>query len=81
MKYKKITYHVHRSIIFVGGYVQNVGTSIELYRLSSPLTITSQWELMPQKLKTPRYWMTAFFVPDHFVNCNEAENEVATFQK
>jgi hypothetical protein len=28
------------------------------------------WTLMEQTLKTPRYWHTAFLVPDNFVDCS-----------
>lgn len=30
---------------------------------------TSQWQLLPQKLATPREWFMAFFVPDEVAPC------------
>ena len=56
----------------VGGW--NGADLNEIYRLSSPLTVTSQWQLLPQKLQTARHWHTAFFIPDSFVTCNDQAN-------
>ena len=70
-----IIFYVLRSVIYVGGQVGGTEPSPNLYRLSAPLTRESQWEILPQKMKTPRIYMTAFFIPDNFVECHDVINE------
>jgi hypothetical protein len=53
-------------VLLVGGFNgEKVLNSI--LRLS---TSNDVWKKMPQKLKTPKFGHTAFFVPNSVANCN-----------
>ncbi len=59
---------VSNSLLLVGGN----GPSNKIFKLESPLTITSQWEEITQKLVVGRDGCpVAFFIPDSFVDCHE----------
>jgi hypothetical protein len=63
---------VSNSLLLVGGYVN--GPSNKIFRLTSPLTVTSQWEEVEQELAVAReYSPVAFFIPDSFADCHEEE--------
>ena len=54
-------------VILIGGYSLALSKSLDtLYRL--PHT-AAQWELMPQRLKTARFYPIAFLIPDNITNC------------
>ena len=59
---------VSNSVLLVGGY--DTASSDKIFKLASPLTVTSQWEEIPQKLDVARENLpVAFFIPDSFVDC------------
>jgi len=60
-------------VLLIGGKDSN-GPLDKIFQLSSPLTITSQWEELPQKLQIGRKCgSVAFVIPDHFTDCQENE--------
>ncbi len=55
-------------VLLIGGITENdVKVHDTIYKLS---TLEDDWKELPQKLHTPRFGHTAFFVPDSLVNCN-----------
>jgi hypothetical protein len=61
---------VSNSLLLVGGNTP----SSKIFQLSSPLTVTSQWEEVEQELVVARrYSPVAFFIPDSFADCHEEE--------
>jgi len=59
------------SVLMVGGEDDH-GVLNSIYKLATPLTVTSQWEELPQKLQIGRNrWPVAFFIPDHFTDCKK----------
>ncbi len=56
------------SVLLVG----DIGPNNKIFKLASPMIITSQWEELPQKLNVARSGQpVAFFIPDSFVDCHE----------
>jgi hypothetical protein len=65
------------SVLLVGGY--DKGSSNKIFKLASPLTTTSQWEELPQKLSVGKQAQpVAFFIPDSFVDCHEEKQPKET---
>ncbi len=65
------------SVLLVGGYDE--GSSNKIFKLASPLTATSQWEELPQKLSVGNQAQpVAFFIPDSFVDCHEEKQPKET---
>jgi hypothetical protein len=61
-----------KRLLLVGGWDPLQLPINRLYQLVSPLTVTSQWEELPQKLEFARSsHPVAFLIPDHFVDCQE----------
>jgi hypothetical protein len=52
-------------VICVGGFIGDYSNAI-IYRLRH---IAAQWEAIPSKMATPRFWHSAFLVPDEVVDC------------
>jgi hypothetical protein len=66
--------NINNRVLLIGGKDSN-GTQNKIFQLASPLTVTSQWEELPQKLQIGRNQCpVAFFIPDHFTDCQENEN-------
>jgi hypothetical protein len=67
--------HRKNRVLLVGGGDQLYQPLDKIYQLTAPLTNTSQWEELPQKLVTARRALpVAFFIPDHFADCHEIDN-------
>ena len=64
-----------KRILFIGGSNAVSGISSDLITLKFPLSATSKWEILPQKLKQPRKFATSFLVPDQFAECAEISTE------
>jgi hypothetical protein len=56
------------SVLLVGGQVDGGKVLDTILRLSS--SEDKAWELLPQKLATPRYGHAAYFVPNSVADCN-----------
>ncbi len=56
-------------VVLIGGYSPSVGNLGTLYQLPHGGQ-DAVWTKMEQKMKTGRYWHTAFMVPDNTVNCS-----------
>jgi hypothetical protein len=56
-----IVEHPRGGVLIIGGlsiyYLPHAGSN-------------AAWETLPQQLKTPREWLTAFLIPDNIVNCS-----------
>ncbi len=60
---------VSNSVLLVAGHENGISSN-KIFKLASPLTITSQWEELPQKLDIGRHaWPVVFFIPDSFADC------------
>jgi hypothetical protein len=51
-------------VLFVGGDI--AGYTNFIFHLQH---IAAQWEAIPSKMATPRFWHSAFLVPDEVVDC------------
>ncbi len=56
-------------VVLIGGYSSSVDTGYTLYQLPHGGQ-DAVWTKMEQKMKTGRYWHTAFMVPDNTVDCS-----------
>jgi hypothetical protein len=56
-------------VVLIGGYSPSVDALDTLYQLPHG-DQDAIWTKMEQKMKTGRYWHTAFMVPDNFVDCS-----------
>jgi hypothetical protein len=56
-------------VVLIGGYSPSVDALDTLYQLPHGGQ-DAVWTKMEQKMKTGRYWHTAFMVPDSFVDCS-----------
>ena len=56
-------------VVLIGGYSLSGGNLATLYHLPHGGQ-DAVWTKMEQKMKTGRYWHTAFMVPDSFVDCS-----------
>jgi hypothetical protein len=56
-------------VVMIGGDSSSVGRLDTLYQLPHGGQ-DAVWTKMEQKMKTGRYWHTAFMVPDSFVDCS-----------
>ena len=59
----------NQRLLYIGGSNDASGKSSDVFALNFPLTVTSKWEVLSQKLKQPRQFSTAFLIPDEFVSC------------
>ncbi len=56
-------------VVLIGGWSSSVGNLDTLYQLPHGGQ-DAVWTKMEQKMKTGKYWHTAFLVPDNFVDCS-----------
>ena len=67
--------HARNRILLVGGcggFVGEQGPLNKIYQLASPLTETSQWEELPQRIQIGRREQpVVFFIPDEYADCQE----------
>lgn len=57
------------SVLLVGGLSRENNRILDkIFKLST--SEDDHWELLPQKLATPRFGHTAFFVPNNVAQCN-----------
>ncbi len=56
-------------VVLIGGYSSSVGILDTLYQLPHGGR-DAAWTKMEQKMKTGRYWHTAFLITDNIVDCS-----------
>ena len=66
----------NQRLLYIGGSNDESGKSSDIFALNFPLTVTSKWEVLSQKLKQPRQFSTAFLIPDEFATCVAGSTEL-----
>jgi hypothetical protein len=69
MIYSQMVEDQNGGVILIRGYSPSVETLDTLYQLPHGGQ-DAVWTKMEQKMKTGRYWHTAFLVPDNTVDCS-----------
>ncbi len=68
--YSQMVEDQNGGVVLIGGYSTSVGKLDTLYKLPHAGR-NAVWTKMEQKMKTERYYHTAFLVPDNIVECSQ----------
>jgi len=67
LKHSVLIEDENNGIYLIGGYSTGLGILDKIFYLPNA---EAKWQELPQKLKTKRYYHTAFFVPDDITSCH-----------